>query len=137
VNKPDIMPGKYTFFKHILSRWLVVLALGLQTAIVAVLLVLSVLFTITFKRADSRLGSITEQVDYHFGMHCICAGRSYAMCFRCFACDRDFKTAASLGFRCIVGVYICAANHLACFIGFGDLYISGLAESDGWRRDPA
>ena len=68
MNKPDIMPGKYTFFKHILSRWLVVLALGLQTAIVAVLLVLSVLFTITFKRADSRLGSITEQVDYHFGM---------------------------------------------------------------------
>lgn len=68
MNKPDIVPEKWVFFKRVLPRWLVVLALGFQTAIVAVLLVLSILFTVTFKRANSQLGSITEQVDYHFGM---------------------------------------------------------------------
>lgn len=68
MNKPDIVPEKWAFFKRVLPRWLVVLALGFQTAIVAVLFVLSILFTVTFKRANSQLGSITEQVDYHFGM---------------------------------------------------------------------
>ena len=68
MNKPDIASEKWPFFKHTLPRWLVVLALGLQAAIVAVLLVLSILFTVTFKRANPQLGSITEQVDYHFGM---------------------------------------------------------------------
>lgn len=68
MNIPDTAPEKWAFFKRVLPKWLVVLALGLQTAIVAVLLVLSILFTITFKRANSQLGSITEQVDYHFGM---------------------------------------------------------------------
>lgn len=68
MNKPDIVPEKWAFFKRVLPRWLVVLALGFQTAIVAVLFVLSILFTVTFKRANSQPGSITEQVDYHFGM---------------------------------------------------------------------
>lgn len=68
MNKPDIAPEKWAFFKRVLPKWLVVLALGLQAAIVAVLLVLSILFTVTFKRASAQLGSITEQFDYHFGM---------------------------------------------------------------------
>ena len=68
MNKPDIMSEKWPFFRRVLPKWLVVLALGLQTAVVALLLVLSIFFTVTFKRINSQLGSITEQVDYHFGI---------------------------------------------------------------------
>lgn len=67
MNKPDIVPEKWLLFKRVLPMWLVALALGLQTAIVALLLVLSVFFTVTFKRNSPQLGSITEQADFHFG----------------------------------------------------------------------
>lgn len=56
-----------SFFGCVLPRWLVEIALGLQVAIVLLLLALSICFTVTFKRASPQLGSITEQVDYHFG----------------------------------------------------------------------
>ena len=56
-----------SFFGCVLPRWLVEIALGLQVAIVLLLLALSICFTVTFKRASLQLGSITEQVDYHFG----------------------------------------------------------------------
>ena len=68
MNKQDVMFEERRFFKRVLPKWLVALALGFQIAIVAVLLVLSIFFTVTFKRVDSQLGKITEQVDYHFGM---------------------------------------------------------------------
>ena len=129
MNKPDIVPEKWAFFKRVLPRWLVVLALGFQTAIVAVLFVLSILFTVTFKRANSQLGSITEQVDYHFGMPSIAFVLGTVML--CLACARLFEVATPLGFCCIVGIYDSTADHLAHFIEFGNVYISGFAESDG------
>lgn len=56
-----------SFFGCVLPRWLVEIALGLQVTVVLLLLALSICFTVTFKRASPQLGSITEQVDYHFG----------------------------------------------------------------------
>lgn len=68
MNKQDVVSGERPFFKRVLPKWLVALALGLQIAVVAMLLVLSIFFTVTFKRVGSQLGRITEQVDYHFGI---------------------------------------------------------------------
>lgn len=65
---------KQPFIKQVLPRWLVTVALGMQIAIVTILLMLSVFFTVTFKRNSPQLGSITEQVDYHFGMPSVAFG---------------------------------------------------------------
>lgn len=65
---------KQPFIKQVLPRWLVTVALGMQIAIVTILLMLSVFFTVTFKRNGPQLGSITEQVDYHFGMPSVAFG---------------------------------------------------------------
>lgn len=132
MNKPDIVPEKWVFFKRVLPRWLVVLALGFQTAIVAVLLVLSILFTVTFKRANSQLGSITEQVDYHFGMPSIAFVLGMVMLCALFGllAQGFSKLPRLLGFCRIVGIYDNVADHLAYFIELGNIHISGFAESD-------
>ena len=68
MNKQNVVSGGRLLFKRVLPKWLVALALGLQIAVVAMLLVLSIFFTVTFKRVGSQLGKITEQVDYHSGI---------------------------------------------------------------------
>ena len=68
MNKQNVVSGWRLLFKRVLPKWLVALALGLQIAVVAMLLVLSIFFTVTFKRVGSQLGKITEQVDYHSGI---------------------------------------------------------------------
>ena len=51
-----------------MPRWLTVLALGFQAAVVAVLLVLSICFTVIFERSAPEPGNVTERVHYHLGL---------------------------------------------------------------------
>ena len=44
------------------------LALGFQAAVVAVLLMLSICFTVMFERKTPELGDVTERVRYHLGL---------------------------------------------------------------------
>lgn len=51
------------------SRWLLAIALGVQAAVVACLLVLSLVFTCVFQRKDAPMGpaALTEDMTMHFG----------------------------------------------------------------------
>ena len=84
---------KQPFIKQVLPRWLVTVALGMQIAIVTILLMLSVFFTVTFKRNSPQLGSITEQVDYHFGMPSVAfrIGNNHTAWHDDLACDWLFE----------------------------------------------
>ncbi len=66
-NMPDESRHKAKGICAAISRWLLTVAMGLQAAIVALLLVLSLIFTCVFKRGNSvGAANITERVDYHF-----------------------------------------------------------------------
>ena len=59
---------RQSVFWRTVPRWLTVLALGFQAAVVAVLLVLSICFTVIFERRAPEPGNVTERVHYHLGL---------------------------------------------------------------------
>ena len=59
---------RQSVFWRTVPRWLTVLALGFQAAVVAVLLVLSICFTVIFERSAPEPGNVTERVHYHLGL---------------------------------------------------------------------
>ena len=59
---------RQSVFLRTVPRWLTVLALGFQAAVIAVLLVLSICFTVIFERSAPEPGNVTERVHYHLGL---------------------------------------------------------------------
>lgn len=66
-GEPDGAHNRATRVYSAISRWLLTIAMGLQAAVVALLLVLSLIFTCVFRRGDGvGPNHITERIDYHF-----------------------------------------------------------------------
>ena len=127
---------KQPFIKQVLPRWLVTVALGMQIAIVTILLMLSVFFTVTFKRNSPQLGSITEQVDYIWdAIGCVRIGNNHTAWHDDLACDVWlFEAPAAMGSCHSFDICGCNADHLVDVIESGDLHIPGFTELDGRSR---
>lgn len=69
-SEPDGMHGKAKRVGAAISRWLLTIAMGLQTSVVALLLILSLIFTCVFTRRNDGIGpaSVTELMNTHLGV---------------------------------------------------------------------